>query len=77
MKQEQRRMEEIMAQNRMIEAVKYKEAVDNDRLKKKLQATAIVQQIQENELTRDWETARNEAVRVIFKCTWFVIKIIV
>lgn len=77
MKQEQRRMEEIMAQNRMIEAIKYKKAMDDERQKKKLQATAIVQQMEENELTRDWEAARNEAVRVSFKCIQFVIKIIV
>lgn len=69
MKQEQRRMEEIIAQNRMIEAIKYKKAVDDERQKKKLQATAIVQQMEENELTRDLEAARNEAVRVTFKCT--------
>lgn len=62
MKQEQRRMEKIMAQNRMIEAIKYKKAMDDERQKKKLQATAIVQQMEENELTRDWEMARNEAV---------------
>lgn len=68
MKQEQRRMEKIMAQNRMIEAIKYKKAMDDERQKKKLQATAIVQQMEENELTRDLEAARNEAVRVTFKC---------
>ncbi|KAL5237785.1 hypothetical protein ACI65C_005195 [Semiaphis heraclei] len=57
MKQEQRRSEEIMEQQRLLAAKKYEKAVEADRLKKKLQATEIVQQMKENEITREWEAA--------------------
>ncbi|XP_003243991.1 cilia- and flagella-associated protein 45-like [Acyrthosiphon pisum] len=65
MKQEQRRSEEIMEQQRLLAAKKYEKAVEADRLKKKLQATEIVQQMKENEITREWEAARaSEDARV-------------
>ncbi|KAE9525211.1 hypothetical protein AGLY_014396 [Aphis glycines] len=58
MKQEQRRSEEIMEQQRLLAAKEYKKAVEADRLKKKLQATEIIQQMKENEITREWDAAR-------------------
>lgn len=56
-------MEELMTQERMLEAKKYEKAQETERLKKKLQATEIVQQMKENELAREWEAARVSEVR--------------
>jgi len=68
-------MEELMEQERMLEAKKYKKAQEADRLKKKLQATEIIQQMKENELSREWKAAKDAEVRVVFKYKWFMIKI--
>lgn len=68
-------MEELMEQERMLEAKKYKKAQEADRLKKKLQATEIVQQMKENELTREWKAAKDAEVRLMFKYKWLMMKI--
>jgi len=65
MKEEDRRIEELMEQDRMLAGIKYAKAVEAEQLKKKLQAMTIAEQIKENEINRDWQAAREEEVRVI------------
>lgn len=77
MKQEQRRSEEIMEQQRLLAAKKYEKAVEADRLKKKLQATEIVQQMKENEITRELEAARASEVYLMIDYTMYVLQLFV
>lgn len=62
LKDEERRVEELMEQQRMLAGKKYEKAAEADRLKKKLQAMTIAEQIKENEIERDWQAAREEEV---------------
>ncbi|XP_050431106.1 cilia- and flagella-associated protein 45-like [Adelges cooleyi] len=58
MKEEERRMEKIMEQERILAAKEYEKAAEMDQLKKKLQAMEIEKQIKENEIAREMENAR-------------------
>lgn len=58
MKDEERRMEEIMEQERALAAKKLEKTTEIERLKKKQQAVDIEKQIKENEMAREMELAR-------------------
>lgn len=58
MKDEERRMEEIMEQERALAAKKLEKTTETERLKKKQQAVEIEKQIKENEMAREMELAR-------------------
>ncbi|VVC24428.1 Hypothetical protein CINCED_3A005033 [Cinara cedri] len=58
MKEEERRMEEIMERERMLAAKELEKASEIERLKKKQQAIEVEKQIKENEVAREMELAR-------------------
>uniref|UniRef100_A0A2S2RAJ9 Cilia- and flagella-associated protein 45 n=1 Tax=Sipha flava TaxID=143950 RepID=A0A2S2RAJ9_9HEMI len=58
MKEEERRMEEMMEREQALAAKELEKAAEAERLKKKLQAVEIERQIKENEITREMELAR-------------------
>lgn len=63
MKQENLRMMEIAEQQRILASKKYDQEMEVERLKKKKQATELMEQIKENEITREFEAARTADVR--------------
>lgn len=67
MREEERRLEELMEQTRMLTGKKYAKAAEADQLKQKLQAMTIAEQIKENEINREWQVAREEEVRMIIE----------
>ncbi|VVC28806.1 Hypothetical protein CINCED_3A021977 [Cinara cedri] len=59
MKEEKRRMVEMVEQQRILASKKYDQDMEIERLKKKKQADEIVNQMKENENTREFEAARD------------------
>lgn len=64
-KEEERRMEDLVEQERLLAGKRYILETETDRLKKILQATDIKQQIKENTLAREYEAARVLEVRIM------------
>lgn len=58
MKEEERRMEEMMEREQALAAKELEKAAEAERLKKKLQAVEVERQIKENEITKEMELAR-------------------
>lgn len=58
MKEEERRMEEMMERERVLAAKELEKAAETERLKKKQQAIEVERQIKENEITREMELAK-------------------
>jgi len=67
MREEEHRLNELMEQTRILAGKKYAKAVEADKLKQKLQAMTIAEQIKENEINREWQIAREEEVRTIIE----------
>jgi len=68
MREEESNVDELMEQTRMLAGKKYAKAAEADRLKRKLQAMTIAEQIKENEINREMQIAREEEVRTIIEC---------
>ncbi|CAH1737569.1 cilia- and flagella-associated protein 45-like [Aphis gossypii] len=58
MKEEERRLEEMMERERALAAKELEKAAEVERLKKKFQAVEVEKQIKENEIAREMELAR-------------------
>jgi len=65
MKEEERRMEEIMERERALVAKELEKAAEVERQKKKFQAVEVEKQIKENEIAREMELARMVEVCVV------------
>lgn len=64
MKEEERRLEEMMERERALAAKELEKTAEVERLKKKFQAVEVEKQIKENEITREMELARMAEVCV-------------
>jgi len=65
MKEEERRMEEMMERERALAAKELEKAAEVERQKKKFQAVEVEKQIKENEIAREMELARMAEVCVV------------
>lgn len=65
MKEEERRMEEMMERERALVAKELEKAAEVERQKKKFQAVEVEKQIKENEIAREMELARMAEVCVV------------
>lgn len=65
MKEEERRMEEMMERERALAAKELEKAAEVERQKKKFQAVEVEKQIKENEIAREMELARMAEVYVV------------
>jgi len=66
MKEDERRMEEMMERERALAAKELEKAAEVERQKKKFQAVEVEKQIKENEIAREMELARMAEVCVVF-----------
>lgn len=64
MKEEERKIEEMMERERALAAKEFEKAAETERHKKKLQAIEVERQIKENEITREMELAKMAEVCV-------------
>lgn len=64
MKEEERRLEEMMERERALVAKELEKAAEVEKLKKKYQAVEVEKQINENEIAREMELARMAEVCV-------------